>query len=341
LSMRKLFSTIFGLVVSASPLLVNAQMTEPAAREQALNVVRTELHLGLNKFLQARRDETLEQSLATAVARPSWSEFIYKVSEDGDEIKEHAVVHHITTDGDPTFTVAINPRSGSLHRIQGFKDSLAEFNKLMTEANVKVLTSDQAEAVAGFYREVNPQRASLVPLSSLLDLKQAAERHCQAFPFNPNEKNFEAWWRRAKPLYADVPFRQTAVRSGSDYLVEWIVLSSDAKGNCGGTPLRARLTVNSNAHVDEPTFAPIQKVIARPTKPTCSDCRSAIPMEHFDKAGGSFLAPALLALSRLSTHYPLFTTHFLLGTSAPGVRRVEHRMVMGCRIPCGFQGCGL
>jgi hypothetical protein len=258
--MRKLFFiTIFGLMVSASPLLVNSQMTDQAAREQVLNVVRTELHLGLDKFLQTRRDEALEQSLATVVARPSWSEFIYKVSEDGDEIKEHAVVHHISTDGDPTFTVAINPGSGSLYRIQGFKDSPAEFNKLMTEANVKVLTSDQAGAVAGFYREVNPQRAPLVPLSSLLDLKQAAERQCQTFPFNPNEKNFEAWWRHAKPLYADASFRQTLVRSGSGYLVEWIVLSSQAKGNCGGTPLRARLKVSSNGHVDEPAFAPLQK----------------------------------------------------------------------------------
>jgi hypothetical protein len=55
----------------------------------------------------------LEQWLATVVSRPSWSEFIYKVSQSGDEIKANAVVHHIWMDADPTYIVAVSRRTGA------------------------------------------------------------------------------------------------------------------------------------------------------------------------------------------------------------------------------------
>jgi hypothetical protein len=67
---------------------------------------------------------------------------------------------------------------------------------------VKISSPDQAEALADFYRDVNPERRLLTPATGLLDLKQAAERQCQDVPFDPNEKGFEAWWRHAKPLYS-------------------------------------------------------------------------------------------------------------------------------------------
>jgi hypothetical protein len=260
MNIRNYIFTIFGLAVL--PILIfpaNAQMADQIAREQARDAIRSHLHLESSKFLQVQKNEMLEQLLAEIVARPSRSELIYNVSEEGNEIKEHTVIHHIVMDGDPTFTIAINPASGNLYRIRGFKDSLDEFNKLMTEANVKVLTTDQAEAVANFYREVNPEKHySIVPLSTLLDLKQTAERQCQEFPFDPNNKNFDTWWKRAKPLYQDVQFKQTTSQSGGGYAVEWIVLSSTGPGMCGGAPLRARLEVSSIGHVSKLTFSPLK-----------------------------------------------------------------------------------
>ena len=264
MSTLKVFSTICGmaaLVIMGSR--VNAHVADQAAREQVREAVRSQLHLEAGKFLEVQRAEMLEQMLAGVVGRPSWSEFIYKISEEGDEIKEHEIVHHIVTDGDPTFTVAINPASGSLNRIQGFPDSIAEFNKLMKEANVKVLGADQAEAVADFYREVNPQRRSMTRIAGLLELKQAAEWQCQSVPFDPNEKDFEAWWKRGKPLYASASFKQTAVPSGSGYAVEWIVLSSPGAGLCGGAALRARLEVRSDGQVGDIAFTPLVPVPSR------------------------------------------------------------------------------
>ena len=260
MSTRRRFSTIFGIaMLSMLPARANAQVTDRAAREQASSTVRSQLRLKPGQFLRVQRDEELEQLLAAVVSRPSWSEFIYKASEEGDEIKEHIVVHHIVMDGDPTFTISVSPMTGTAYRIQGFSDSLAEFEKLMKEANVRVSSPEQAEAVADFYRSVNPERRSMTPIFSLLDLKQAAERQCQSVPFDPNEREFDAWWKHAKPLYADVRFPQTVTPGGTGYLVEWTVLSSAAPGNCGGAPLRVQLDVGSDGHVGQIAFSPLRK----------------------------------------------------------------------------------
>ena len=122
--------------------------------------------------------------------------FTFLVSQAGDEIKEHVVVHHIYTDVDPTYIVAISAIDGSVYRIHGFTDSLPEFNKLLKAQSFKIAEPEQAEFVAALYRQVNPENRSMAAISSLLDLKQAAERQCQATPFDANETNFGAWWKR-------------------------------------------------------------------------------------------------------------------------------------------------
>jgi hypothetical protein len=260
MSIRKMFSPIFGLaVLSAFVALANAQMTDQAAREQARNIVRSQLSLRPDQFLGVQRDEALEESLALAVGKRAGSQFIYKVSPIGDEIKEGAVVHHISTDADLMYTIGVSPADGSIYRIHGFADSVAEFERLMTAAGLKVSSPEQAESVADFYRGVNPDNLSLTPISSPIELKQAAERQCQTSSFEAGEEAFDTWWKRAKSLYAQVPYRQTASPHGGGYLVEWTVLSSAANGNCGGAPLRARLEVGSDGHVGKVTFLPFQK----------------------------------------------------------------------------------
>jgi hypothetical protein len=98
----------------------------------------------------------------------------------------------------------------------------------------------------------------MTPISSLLDLKQAAERQCQTAPFDPNEKLFEAWWRRARPLYADVPFEEAARPSGTGYRVEWSVLSAPGPESCGGAPLRATLEVGRNGEIGKLALLPVR-----------------------------------------------------------------------------------
>ena len=109
-----LFSTIFGMgVLLALAVVANAQTTEQAAREEARRIVRAQLHLEPNQFLGVQREDELEKSLASIVSRPTWSEFIYKLTQAGDEIKDNVVVHHIYTDVDPTYIIAISPVGGT------------------------------------------------------------------------------------------------------------------------------------------------------------------------------------------------------------------------------------
>ena len=135
------------------------------------------------------------------------------------------------------YIVAVSSVDGSIFRIHGFglAESLTEFERLMTALKVHVASPEQAESLADFYRKVNPEnQADLTPITRLLELKQTAERQCQssAKSFDADEKAFAAWWKRAQPLYAGLPFQQKAVRHGGGYLVEWVVLSSPSGENC-------------------------------------------------------------------------------------------------------------
>lgn len=269
MSMRKPFSVIFSLVALATPMaLAKAQMSEQAAREQAAEIARSQLHSTVhfkaNQFLGIRRDEELEQALGIAVGGQAGLTFIYKVSPEGVELRENAVVYHTWTDLDPSFIVVVNPGDGSAYRIHGFGrgESLAELQRLMTALKVQVTSPDQAESVAAFYRKVNPENyEDLTPIVGLMELKQAAERQCVsgARSFDAGEKAFAAWWKKADPLYATLSFQQGAVRHGDGYLVEWIVSSSPSAENCGGVALRAQLEVGSDGHVGNVvTFVPVQ-----------------------------------------------------------------------------------
>jgi hypothetical protein len=258
MSLRTMCLTISGaLMLATLAVPTSAQISDEAARAQTRNAVRSQLHLKPNQFLSVERDEKLEQLLAVLAGRPVGVEFIYQVSQAGDEIKENAIVHHIFTDIDPTYIVAVSPADGDVYRIHGFTDSLTEFGKLLAATKVKVLSPDHAEAVADFYREVNPERRSITEIHGLLELKQAAEWQCQAVPFDSNEKDFEAWWKHAKPLYSGASFKQTVARSDNGYTVEWIVLSSPGAGICGGAALRARLEIGSDGQVGKLSFAPL------------------------------------------------------------------------------------
>ncbi len=111
MSVRKLFSTIFGLAVLATlGARASAQVTEQAAREEASNVVRSELRSKLNfkpvQFLAVHRDEDLEESLA--IAPVGWRAgplFMFRISPTGIESRHNAIVNHVATDVDFMYIV--------------------------------------------------------------------------------------------------------------------------------------------------------------------------------------------------------------------------------------------
>lgn len=139
---------------------------------------------------------------------------------------------------------------------------MAEFNRLLKASKIDVRTADQAEDVADLYRQVNPENyEDLTQMSNLLDVKQAAERDCHANAnsFVVGDKAFMTWWSQADRLYANLEFQETAVRHGKAYVVQWIEMSSPSATNCGGTPLRAKLEIALDGHVNPLTVSPVRE----------------------------------------------------------------------------------
>ena len=186
---RNVFFGVLGTVIlSTLTTSTSAQVTDAAARDQASSAVRAQLHFKPEKFLSVQRNEELEQSLAMAVGRAGMPAFIYRVSQEGFEIKGNTILHYLVVGYDQTKIIAVGSKEGRVYRIHGFSDSMDEFGKLMRANNVKVLNPGRAEAVAEFFRTVNPQNYSLDPLYSLIELKQTAERQCHKPP-NPCSMN--------------------------------------------------------------------------------------------------------------------------------------------------------
>jgi hypothetical protein len=262
-------SVTLALALLTLPLgLTGPEITEQAAREQAISVVRAALRSETSsrsdQFLSIHRDEDLEESLATVTG--GWRSgpvFIYKISPTGVEVKENSVSNHVIVDGDSMFIVAITLADGSDYRIHGFglQESPAEFERLMLALKVQVTNPDQADSVADFYREINPgNHEALAPIASLLAFKQAAERQCvRSSSFDADELAFASWWEHARHLYSESFFRHTVKPETQGFQVEWIVLSASAKNNCGGAPLLARLFIGSDGHVGKLTFSSLQK----------------------------------------------------------------------------------
>lgn len=247
------------VLVSAVGSFADTVASDEAGREQARNIVRQQLRLERNRFLAVQRDESLEQLLTLAVGRRAEKDFIYRVSPAGDEAISSGIIHHLSVDGDPLYIIAICAANGQGFRIHGFADSDAEFEKLMVAAGVRVSSADQAEHLAGLYRAVNPESLPLTPITSLLELKQAAERDCQdtAKSFESGEGVFQIWWRTIGSRYERVPFNQEASPHGTRYIVQWVVLSSRAPGGtCAGSPLRALLELGPDGHIGKLKFSP-------------------------------------------------------------------------------------
>lgn len=233
-----------------------AQTSEEVARHEAVSIVRSGVGLRPEQFLDVKRDEGLEELLIVSAGRRIPLVFMFKLSNSGYEFKNEKIVHHTFTEADLLYVVAISSVDGSAYLIRGFPNSASEFGKLMAASKVKLSSSYQAEALADFYREVNPERTFTTPITNLMELKQAAERQCQISSFDTGEQEFDTWWKKYKHLYAGLQFAQTAKSNSNGYVVEWTVLSSSGTGMCGGAALQARLDVSSDAQVVKLSFSP-------------------------------------------------------------------------------------
>jgi hypothetical protein len=236
--------------------LLHAQMSEPMARLKTLEAVHAKLELDESAFLAIYRDEPLEQRLAHVTGK--LNVFLYLVSREGDEFLEDRVIHHIVTDGGPSYVVGIVTSDPRVYRIRGFNDSRAEFNAFTKALTLTIANADTAELLADFYREVNPDNfKDLTALRNLLQFKQMGELNCQTSDFGGSERAFETWWKIAKPRYRNLSFTPHTSRSDAGFLVELLTLSASSPRSCGGAPLRTRIPISKQGQVGPPAFEPV------------------------------------------------------------------------------------
>jgi SAM-dependent methyltransferase len=235
-------------------------VTDVAARTEVSSIIRTKRGIRPDELLRVQRDERLEQALSMAVWKAGTVAFIYRATGEGKEITgPNTLRHHFSMHADTTHVIAVGVNNGKSYHLHGDYESMAEFNKLMTDLKMRVSHTMQAEAVAEFYRAVNPENnGSLDPIHRLLELKQRVERQCQTSAFDPHEAEFDTWWKRAMPLYADLSFEQEARPRRGSYLVEWIVLSHPYPGLCASDPLRVRLKVKKNGVIGKLTYSSLR-----------------------------------------------------------------------------------
>jgi hypothetical protein len=257
---RKLPTLFIGIgLIAGLAASANAQVTEQAAREKAKSIVQARLEAGPEhflddrKFLDVQRQENLEEELAEIVGGSAGLDYIYKVSEFGVEIKDHEIIYHTFFDVDPTYHVVVSRTDGAAYRVQGFSDSMAEFNRLIAAFKLQV-SGDRARGIADLYREIYRQRESITQIYSLLDLKQSAESRCENGSVASGERKFNAWWRHVKPFYKALSFDEKTVQHGEGYTVEWIVLSSADHNACGGAPLRMQVEIEKDGQIANLNF---------------------------------------------------------------------------------------
>lgn len=221
------------------------------------------MHLKPDQFLSVLRDEKLERLLRIVAAGDADNgHFVYHVSQAGDEVRGNAIISHISIDSDLSYKMVVDATDGTLYRVSGFDDSFPEFNRLMSMLRVQAAYPDKAQAVAELYREINPERMSIAPVKSLLELKQAAELWCHAVhspSFEDGESAFDIGWSKAKRRYGTTKFAPSATRRTDGYLTEWIFLSSPSADLYGGAPLRGQLIVREDGQVEELRFVPLQR----------------------------------------------------------------------------------
>ncbi len=235
---------------------VNAQLTDEAGRRLAEATVRSALNMRADDFLQVRRAEDLEEYLGIASGHAHHKLF-YRVSRDGTVADEHGVRTGVLSDGDPLFVVVVDA-DGDAYRVHRFHDSTSEFNRLLVSSGLKLASAQQVEALGDLYRATNPGNFDdLKPINSLLELKQGGERRCFRYDAPLDSKPFDEWWASAKRKYKSLSYEPKIAHEGRGFSLEWIVLSSPGKYNCGGAPLRVSIDVGLDGQVVEPKFVPI------------------------------------------------------------------------------------
>lgn len=236
----------------------SAQVSEEQARKLAKSETITNAHLQADRFLSTQRRDDLELLFSNVAGGVPGAVLFYKISNEGDEIRGNRVIHHLSMHAELNFVVAVSVASGTVFRVGGFADSLAEFNRLMMASRIEVRESKKVEAVVDFYLSCNPENVSFSILRSLLEFKQSVEKQCHENEgtFLSIDKAFNHWWTRHGMKYRQLKFETTIAPFHEGFRASFFTLSSTVKDwKCGAVPLQSNLEVSHLGIVKSITFS--------------------------------------------------------------------------------------
>lgn len=253
------------LLILYSAAAVRAQTSDERAREAAREAVQVSTERA-NSFFSVHRREDLEEVFLSVRffqgGRFERDPQIFEVTDGGYEFKNGSIDYHLSVHGPFLYFVAVANAPGGVFRIGGFKDSQSEFSRLAKYYNVKLRSEFQAQEYAGLYLRLDPAHYQLVQTTSLLQLKQLAERE-----FDDNYKGFSSgetrlnqWWAKHESALSRMSFKQTTTAVLEGFEVSFLTLSSiDDKSQADGpTPLRVTLTLTKDGQIAQPTLTPLK-----------------------------------------------------------------------------------
>lgn len=195
------------------------------AREQAKAAVRAAMKLPSTHFLKAVRTEDLEDELFSFQIKIKGKiakyAYFYEVTESGYEIiSPDEVVIHNSVDGVRRWYIAVARQSGTAYGLFGFEKGTEEFNRLATDAVVRIEDEAQAKNYIGLYWRCALGTDHGTAVNDAHDLKRQIDDAIYSYRVTTGGKmSFERWWKGFEASEVKPPFGVQVAKAGGGYSV--------------------------------------------------------------------------------------------------------------------------
>jgi hypothetical protein len=230
-----------------------SQTSETMAADLAKAAIRKTLGGDVHTFVTATRDPALESEFARCFNKPpNLIPFIFRASNEGEEVRSQAVTAHLSVEGPLNFIIAVSD-TGDVFQIRGADHSRREIENLSHRYRIELGDVDAARSFLRFYLAVNPENRIPASVESAAAVKDAAKRKLRAaFGDEKGASSFELWWQQHREKVSKLDFEAEIVQFGGDSFSARFYALSDLdpkRPQEGPSVLRATLKMSAEGKV--------------------------------------------------------------------------------------------
>ena len=150
---------------------------------------------------------------------PSPATFVFEIRGCGRRLGSNSFV--VTSEGCPTWRVAVNRETGAAYRLHGFRDRTKEFDRMASEIGISIRDKNDARGYLRFYYKlVNSWDLNFLPSDSL-NLRYKVER---SFFYNYKPKSrgrryFQKWWNKFEKENIRVLYKLRVKQNGENFRI--------------------------------------------------------------------------------------------------------------------------